>query len=72
MFIIIYMSVVQTVPYTELCVCCLFVCLLCFSAKDPTGWMLFDCCLELLKSRMESRELNKEVSDKCAQFDIWV
>ncbi|XP_054453619.1 cohesin subunit SA-1 [Anoplopoma fimbria] len=31
------------------------------SAKDPTGWKLFDSCLELLKSGMESRELDKEL-----------
>ncbi|KAF1384988.1 hypothetical protein PFLUV_G00125940 [Perca fluviatilis] len=41
------------------------------SAKDPTGWKLFDSCLELLKSRMESRELDKELmvsALKCAAF----
>lgn len=31
------------------------------SAKDPTVWKLFDSCLELLKSTMESGELDKEV-----------
>ncbi|KAG7224823.1 hypothetical protein INR49_013537 [Caranx melampygus] len=31
------------------------------NAKDSTGWKLFDCCVELLKNRMESRELDKEV-----------
>lgn len=34
-----------------------------FSAKDPTAWKLFDSCLELLKSKMESREFDKEVCD---------
>ncbi|XP_078117464.1 cohesin subunit SA-2 [Sander vitreus] len=41
------------------------------SAKDPTGWKLFGSCLELLKSRMESRELDKELmvsALKCAAF----
>ncbi|XP_026213699.1 cohesin subunit SA-1 isoform X2 [Anabas testudineus] len=43
------------------------------SAKDPTGWKLFDSCLELLKSRMESRELDKELmvsALKCAAFHL--
>ncbi|XP_042349536.1 cohesin subunit SA-2 [Plectropomus leopardus] len=31
------------------------------SAKEPTGWKLFDPCVELLKSRIEARELNKEL-----------
>lgn len=34
------------------------------SAKDLTGWKLFDPCVELLKSRLESRELDKEVWDE--------
>ncbi|XP_068571632.1 cohesin subunit SA-1-like isoform X2 [Cebidichthys violaceus] len=41
------------------------------SAKDPTGWKLFDSCLELLKSRMESREFDNELmvsALKCAAF----
>ncbi|XP_037315563.2 cohesin subunit SA-1 [Pungitius pungitius] len=41
------------------------------SAKDPTSWKLFDSCLELLKSRMESRELDKELmvsALRCAAF----
>ncbi|CAI5652758.1 cohesin subunit SA-1 isoform X11 [Oreochromis niloticus] len=43
------------------------------SAKDPTAWKLFDSCLELLKSRMESRELDKELmapAMKCAAFHL--
>ncbi|XP_005722879.1 cohesin subunit SA-1 isoform X4 [Pundamilia nyererei] len=43
------------------------------SAKDPTAWKLFDSCLELLKSRMESRELDKELIEpamKCAAFHL--
>ncbi|XP_070769672.1 cohesin subunit SA-1-like [Enoplosus armatus] len=43
------------------------------SAKDPTGWKLFDSCLKLLKSRMESRELDKELMAsalKCAAFHL--
>ncbi|XP_070693242.1 cohesin subunit SA-1-like [Pempheris klunzingeri] len=43
------------------------------SAKDTTGWKLFDSCLELLKSRMESRELDKELmvsAVKCAAFHL--
>ncbi|XP_051277154.1 cohesin subunit SA-2 isoform X1 [Dicentrarchus labrax] len=43
------------------------------SARDPTGWKLFDSCLELLKSRMESRELNEELmvsALKCAAFHL--
>lgn len=47
--------------YTEVCNCIACVCII-SSAKDPTAWKLFDSCLELLKSRMESRELDKEVS----------
>ncbi|XP_040904363.1 cohesin subunit SA-1 [Toxotes jaculatrix] len=42
-------------------------------AKDPRGWKLFDSCLELLKSRLESRELNKELmvaALKCAAFHL--
>ncbi|XP_039975563.1 cohesin subunit SA-1 [Xiphias gladius] len=42
-------------------------------AKDPTGWKLFDSCLELLKSRMESRELDKELmvsALKCAALHL--
>ncbi|KAM9376194.1 cohesin subunit SA-2 [Pholidichthys leucotaenia] len=38
------------------------------SAKDPTGWKLFDSCLELLKSQMESRELNKELIVPALKF----
>ncbi|KAL7394810.1 hypothetical protein ABVT39_004701 [Epinephelus coioides] len=41
------------------------------SAKDPTSWKLFDSCVELLKSRMESREVDKELmvsALKCAAF----
>ncbi|KAM6952951.1 cohesin subunit SA-2 [Lycodopsis pacificus] len=41
------------------------------SAKDPTSWKLFDSCLELLKSRMESREFDNELmvsALKCAAF----
>ncbi|KAM8909968.1 cohesin subunit SA-1 isoform 3-T7 [Spinachia spinachia] len=40
-------------------------------AMDPTGWKLFDSCLELLKSRMESREFDKELmvsALRCAAF----
>ncbi|XP_045885671.1 cohesin subunit SA-1 isoform X1 [Micropterus dolomieu] len=43
------------------------------SAKDPSGWKLFDSCLELLKSRMESREIHKELmvsALKCAAFHL--
>ncbi|XP_022615887.1 cohesin subunit SA-2-like [Seriola dumerili] len=43
------------------------------SAKDLTGWKLFDSCLELLKSRMESRELDKELmvsALKCAALHL--
>ncbi|XP_071314512.1 cohesin subunit SA-2-like isoform X2 [Trachinotus anak] len=43
------------------------------SAKDPTGWKLFGSCLELLKSRMESRELDKELmvsALRCAAFHL--
>ncbi|XP_026002878.1 cohesin subunit SA-1 isoform X5 [Astatotilapia calliptera] len=43
------------------------------SAKDPTAWKLFDSCLELLKSRMESRELDKELmvpAMKCVAFHL--
>lgn len=49
------------------------------SVKDSTSWRLFDSCLELLKSRMESRELDKEVQhchiwgslcDMCSGF--WI
>lgn len=50
-------AVVQTISYTEVCVSVLS------SAQDPTGWKLFDSCLKLLKSRIESRELDKEVDD---------
>lgn len=45
---------------TQKYLCVLFEWLL-SSAKDPTSWKLFDSCLELMKSRMESRELDKEV-----------
>ncbi|XP_074529935.1 cohesin subunit SA-1 [Halichoeres trimaculatus] len=45
------------------------------SAKDMTGWKLFDSCLELLKSRIESQELDKELmvsALKCSAFHlIW-
>lgn len=34
------------------------------SAKDPTGWKLFDSCVKLLQSMLESRELNTEVCDQ--------
>ncbi|XP_076595594.1 cohesin subunit SA-2 [Chaetodon auriga] len=43
------------------------------SAMDPTGWKLFDSCLELLKRRMESRELDEELmvsALKCAAFHL--
>ncbi|KAK5864520.1 hypothetical protein PBY51_015757 [Eleginops maclovinus] len=43
------------------------------SVKDTTGWKLFEPCLELLKSRMESRELDKELmvsALKCAAFHL--
>ncbi|XP_060903467.1 cohesin subunit SA-1 [Labrus mixtus] len=43
------------------------------SAKDVTGWKLFNSCLELLKSRMESGELDKELmvsALKCAAFHL--
>ncbi|XP_026186093.1 cohesin subunit SA-2 [Mastacembelus armatus] len=43
------------------------------SAKDLTAWKLFDSCLELLKSRLESRELDKELmvsALKCAAFHL--
>ncbi|XP_060935180.1 cohesin subunit SA-1 [Limanda limanda] len=42
-------------------------------AKDPTGWKLFDPCVELLKSRLESGELDKELmvsALKCAAFHL--
>ncbi|KAM3613303.1 uncharacterized protein V6R79_023667 [Siganus canaliculatus] len=35
------------------------------SAKDPTGWNLFDSCVELLKYRMETRELDEELLVSC-------
>ena len=57
---------VQVISYTEVCVC-IFVYLLC-SAKDMTAWKLFDPCLELLKSRIESRDLDKEVCDRVRSF----
>lgn len=64
-YCMINMGLAQTILFffffiDKRCVFCL--CLL-FSAKDPTGWNLFDSCLQLLKSRMESRELDKEVCD---------
>ncbi|XP_041847127.1 cohesin subunit SA-1 isoform X2 [Melanotaenia boesemani] len=43
------------------------------SAKDPTGWKLLDSCLKLLKSRMESMELDTELmvsALKCAAFHL--
>ncbi|XP_041800213.1 cohesin subunit SA-1 [Chelmon rostratus] len=43
------------------------------SAKDPTGWKLLDSCLELLKRRTESRELDEELmvsALKCAAFHL--
>eukprot|EP00064_Thunnus_orientalis_P013981 superscaffoldBa00002361_g14022 len=43
------------------------------SAKDPTGWKLFDSCLELLKNKMESRDLDKELmvsALRCAAFHL--
>ncbi|KAE8285652.1 Cohesin subunit SA-1 SCC3-like protein 1 Stromal antigen 1 [Larimichthys crocea] len=43
------------------------------SAKDPTGWKLFDSCLMLLKSRLESGELDSELmvpALKCAAFHL--
>lgn len=39
------------------------------SAVDPTGWKLFDSCVELLKSRIASNDLDKDVCDKLAQSD---
>ncbi|XP_034454234.1 cohesin subunit SA-1 [Hippoglossus hippoglossus] len=42
-------------------------------AKDPTCWKLFDPCVELLKSRLESGELDKELmvpALKCAAFHL--
>ncbi|CAJ1058981.1 cohesin subunit SA-1 [Xyrichtys novacula] len=43
------------------------------SGKDVTGWKLFDSCLELLKSRIESGELDKELmvpALKCSAFHL--
>ncbi|XP_073343307.1 cohesin subunit SA-1-like [Pagrus major] len=43
------------------------------SAKDSTGWKLFNSCLKILKSRMESRELDKELmvsALKCAALRL--
>ncbi|XP_036932319.1 cohesin subunit SA-1 isoform X2 [Acanthopagrus latus] len=43
------------------------------SAKDSTGWRLFYSCMELLKSRMESRDLDKELmvsALKCAALHL--
>ncbi|XP_047209930.1 cohesin subunit SA-2 isoform X3 [Girardinichthys multiradiatus] len=43
------------------------------SAKDPTGWQLFDSCLELLKSRIESLDFDTELmvaALKCAAFHL--
>ncbi|KAM9740869.1 cohesin subunit SA-1 [Menidia menidia] len=43
------------------------------SATDPTGWKLFDSCLQLLKSRVESQELDTELmvsALKCAAFHL--
>ncbi|KAM9357284.1 cohesin subunit SA-3 [Symphorus nematophorus] len=43
------------------------------SAKDLTGWELFDSCLKLLQSRLESGELDKELmmsALKCAAFHL--
>nr|XP_019937625.1 PREDICTED: cohesin subunit SA-1-like [Paralichthys olivaceus]XP_019937710.1 PREDICTED: cohesin subunit SA-1-like [Paralichthys olivaceus] len=42
-------------------------------AEDPTGWKLFDPCVELLRSRLESGELDKELmvsALKCAAFHL--
>ncbi|KAF0039963.1 hypothetical protein F2P81_008198 [Scophthalmus maximus] len=39
-------------------------------AKDLTGWKLFDPCVELLKSRLESRELDKEAELKRLKKDV--
>ncbi|XP_068182509.1 cohesin subunit SA-3-like [Antennarius striatus] len=38
------------------------------SAIDPTGLKLFDSCVELLKSRLESRELDKELMVSALRF----
>uniref|UniRef100_UPI003AB0B83D cohesin subunit SA-2-like n=1 Tax=Centroberyx gerrardi TaxID=166262 RepID=UPI003AB0B83D len=43
------------------------------SAKDLTGWKLFDPCFQLLKSSLESRDLDKELmvsALKCAAFHL--
>ncbi|XP_029369113.1 cohesin subunit SA-2 [Echeneis naucrates] len=43
------------------------------SAKDLTGWKLFDSCLDLLKNGMESRDFNKELmvpAMRCAAFHL--
>uniref|UniRef100_A0A3B3I8U6 Cohesin subunit SA n=1 Tax=Oryzias latipes TaxID=8090 RepID=A0A3B3I8U6_ORYLA len=43
------------------------------SAKDPTGWKLFDSCLQLLNSRLESLDLHTELTVsalKCAGFHL--
>ncbi|XP_029918342.1 cohesin subunit SA-1 isoform X2 [Myripristis murdjan] len=43
------------------------------SAMDLTGWKLFDPCFQLLKSRVESKDLDKELmvsALKCAAFHL--
>ncbi|XP_037531428.1 cohesin subunit SA-2 [Nematolebias whitei] len=43
------------------------------SVKDPTGWKLFDSCLELLKNRLESMDFDTELmvaALKCAGFHL--
>ncbi|XP_008324761.1 cohesin subunit SA-1 isoform X2 [Cynoglossus semilaevis] len=37
-------------------------------AKDPTGWKLFDSCVKLLQSMLESRELNTELMVSLLRF----
>ncbi|KAG7518889.1 cohesin subunit SA-1-like [Solea senegalensis] len=42
-------------------------------AKDPTGWKLFDSCVKLLNSKLESRELDTELmvsALRCASFHL--
>ncbi|XP_068596763.1 cohesin subunit SA-1-like [Brachionichthys hirsutus] len=38
------------------------------SVRDPTGLKLFDSCVELLKSRLESRELDEELMVSALRF----
>nr|XP_057931328.1 cohesin subunit SA-1 isoform X2 [Doryrhamphus excisus]XP_057931329.1 cohesin subunit SA-1 isoform X2 [Doryrhamphus excisus] len=43
------------------------------SAKDLTAWRLFDSCMDLLKSRLESRELDEELfvsALRCSAFHL--